>query len=254
MDAQMPEPTKILSVVLSTYERSGWVCKELAELIANVDLIPGHYATRFSFAHNFMPAAAARNAICKQVLSMEDRPDWLLMIDNDMAPKMDLYSTIEGAPAEADIVVPAFYMWDNGKKTCTLCWGKDDMADRGEFGPGFHHLTKCGTGAIFIRPRILEKLTYPYFHYVYNENGGMEGTEDIQFCLKVNKAAGQIWGNASVMVGHWRTVDLAAVASVLYDNISIDKAKEASVKGFQGNGRSPEPAVVACSAPAEVPT
>lgn len=220
----MPEPIKILSVVLSTYERSGWICKELAELIANIDLVPG-YATRFSFAHNFIPAAAARNAIFKQVLQMEDPPDWLLMIDNDMRPDMNLYSTIQGVPEDADVVAPAFYMWDNGKKTCTLCWGKDDMADRGEFGPGFHELTKCGTGAVFVRPRIIKKLEPPYFTYVYGENGNMEGTEDIQFCLKVNQAGGKIYGNASVRVGHWRTVDLSAVADVLYSSLGKERSE-----------------------------
>lgn len=246
----MSEPIKILSVVLTTYERAGWVCKELAELIANIDLVPG-YATRFSFAHNFIPAAAARNVACKAVLEMEDKPDWMLMIDNDMKPGIDLYSTIQGAPEEADIVVPAFYMWDNGKKTCTLCWGKDDMPDSGEFGPGFHELTKCGTGAIFIRPRILQKIAYPYFSYLYNENGGMEGTEDIQFCMKVRKAGGHIYGNAGVRVGHWRTVDLLAVAEVLHP-ILLDKSKQEGIKESQGNnGCSPEPAVAACSAPAK---
>jgi len=35
-------------------------------------------------------------------------------------------------------------------------------------------------------------MPYPYFKYLYNEDQGMAGTEDIQFCLKLRG-----WGSKS---------------------------------------------------------
>lgn len=246
------EPIKILICILTTYERGGWICKELAEFIANLPLIPG-YATRVVFAHNFSPAASARNRFCKQaleqVLEANEGPDWICMIDNDQAPPINFLDTIKNAPKDASIVVPAFYMWANDSAKLTLCWGVDDEQPRpngfGHFPTGYHELSKCGTGAIFIRPRHLAKMPYPYFKYLYNEEGGMQGTEDIQFCLAARKAGLKIYGLSGMNVGHFHSVDLSVMAKILFD-----KPKETGVEESQGNGRSPEPAVAACSAPA----
>ena len=240
----MPEPIKILACILTTYERNGWLTKEIGEWLANLAILNEGYASRVIFAHNFIPAASARNTFCRQMKDSDC--DWLLMLDNDMAPPPNLFDAVKDAPADAGIVAPAFYMWDNGKSKLTLCWGMDKEPERvngcGKFAPGFHELSTCGTGAIFIRPSILEKIKYPYFSYLMNDDEGMQGTEDIQFCLKARMAGVKIYGNASIAVGHFHSVNLTTMASLLYENHnSLDKPKQTSVdSAYQDSGRSPD--------------
>ena len=225
----MPEPIKILCAILTTYERQGWVTKELAQFVADFPLMEAGYAARFIFCHNFMPAAAARNVFSKQSKDMET--DWLCLIDNDMVPPSNLFDTIKGAPEDAGIVVPVFYCWDNGGAKLTLCWGLDkeppkDGNGLGHFTPGFHELSKCGTGVIFIRPWVFNKIAYPYFTYVYNGDAGMAGTEDIQFCLKAREAGVKIYGRADIGVGHFHSVDLSVMAKLIFDRKELDKPEE----------------------------
>lgn len=225
----MPEEKKlkILICLLTTYERSGWVSKHLTEWLENLRF-QNKYYTSVAYAHNFYPAAAARNYFCKTAreLPIEDRPDWLLMIDNDMAPPENLLDTIQGAPADASVVVPRFYMWNPDKATVVLCWGLNpDQARVDSEGAEvldmtmgkYYELTKAGTGAMFIKPDMLDQLSMPYFWYDYDpEMHSSKGTEDINFCKKVREAGGKIYGFTDIEVGHFHNVDLALLARYLY--------------------------------------
>lgn len=222
------ESTKILICLLTTYERQGWVHPDIAQWIADLPFQVG-YSYRVIRAHNFQPAAAARNVFCKQ--SKDAEVDWLMMVDNDMAPAADLLDTVKGAPEDADVVVPVYYVWDGSRRITQLCWGFDTNftkaipgMERGKIEPGFQRITKFGTGVIFIRPRILQKLPYPYFTYLYNQDGQVESTEDVQFARLVYEAGGKVYGNGSVKVGHYHSVELCGLTSVL--DFSIDRRSE----------------------------
>ena len=217
---------KILVVVLTTYERNGWQCQDLSQWLDEIRF-EQKYMVHVSRAHNFSPAAGARNFILNEIKKMdrEMRPDWILMIDNDMAPPRNLLSTIDNAPEDAGVVVPRFYMWDQNKQSVILCWGMDPKDAPEKNGaqiftvmPGkFYPLTKCGTGAIFLRPELLDDIELPFFAYTYNDLGIMTGTEDIWFCNnKVHPTKWKIYGCSDVEVGHYHNVDLAKLARWLY--------------------------------------
>lgn len=220
---------RILICVLSTYERSGWFSKELTQWMESLRF-ERNYLTSVGYAHNFAPASAARNYICKHVkdLPPSDRPDWLLMIDNDMVPPGNLLNAIDHAPEDAGVVVPRFYMWDQQKACPILCWGMDDanapLNARGDqifkVEPGkYYRLTKAGTGAMFVRPELLDELQSPFFYYTFDENGSRTSTEDINFCIKeVAKTKWKIYGASDIEVGHFHNVDLAQLAKWLYQN------------------------------------
>lgn len=252
----MPDPIKILVCVLTTHERQGWVCKHLAEWIANLRFNP-NYLTHVAFAHNFIPAASARNFFCRTLKDATPKPDWLLMIDNDMAPNDDLLDSVKDAPEDASIVVPRFMMWDEGKPRATLCWGMDrsPQQDSTTFDviPGkFYELTKCGTGAIFIKPEVFSKIEMPYFWYTYNSDMGMDGTEDINFCKKVRDAGLKIYGNGSVDVGHYHNVNLSILAKLICDTRDkkeLDKSESlGSVAIDESKSPSDLSVVAACPA------
>lgn len=222
----MSKPIKVLICVLTTHERVGWVSKQLSEFLTDLPFIQGEkYQCSVSYCHNHIPAAAGRNFIAEVARNAEPRPDWLLMIDNDMAPYRDMnpLDTLENAPADADILVPQFQMWDESKASVTLCWGMDELTvpkvgERQFFTiePGrFYPLTKCGTGFIFIRPHVFDKLELPYFAYPLNKYAGIMGTEDIDFCQKALKAGLKMYGNSSIRVGHYHNVNLDVVARMI---------------------------------------
>jgi len=237
-------PPKILITVLSTYERQGWhhpsISDFLYSLRGNFD-----YATHYTPLSNFIPAASARNFIGRQFKDSE--ADWMLQIDNDMDVPLNILDTIKGVPEDAGVVVPQFHLWDAHTAKVGLCWGmKVDGKDthrlpdgsevhRGKF-EGFKELTKCGTGAIFIRREVFEKVPFPWFEYVVNEYGGFDGSEDISFCTKAREHGIKIYGNPAIQVGHLHSVNLLTLANKY---ISIDKAEMLGIKLTQENGSPP---------------
>ena len=218
-----PARPKVLITVLTTYERHGWPTKAIAEWFDYLRMrgadLP--YVTRIVFADNFVPAAAARNHVSKVFLENSDA-EWLMMIDNDMAPPHTILDCLIGAPEEADVIVPRFWIWDGGVGAPVLAWGvlsedpKQPEVNALFVSKGFVELRKCGTGCIFIRRSALEKIAKPYFWYPANEDGGYTATEDIMFCEKLRTAGGRIFGNGDFEVGHFHNIDISKVAQAVY--------------------------------------
>lgn len=264
----MSKPTTFLCSILTTHERNGWPSKHVNEWMANTlfDMAMGYatgnptwYHIMFTHAHNFMPAASARNYFCRTMRDTEPKPDWLVMIDNDMAPPANLLECVRGAPEDASIIVPRFSMWDEAKLSVTLCWGMDEkfapMKSKRQFfslqDSGFYPLTKCGTGAIFIKPEVFNKITMPYFWYPLNDDQGLEGTEDIKFCEKVIAAGLKIYGNAGISVGHYHNVNLDSLSRALYEaeKLGFERATNGG-KVVLGVPERPSEAPVAAACPA----
>jgi GT2 family glycosyltransferase len=218
---------KILICVLCHYERSGWIQPGLMDFLVglrfNMD-----YATVVAKAFNFIPAAGARNFFGEQVKNADPQPDWILMLDNDMEPSGNLLDTIKDAPKDAMVVVPKFHLWDADRLTTKLCWGLDDSKlERFPDGRSgfkiekkYYELTKCGTGAIFIKPEVFHKIEAPWFEYKYDKLGNMAGTEDITFCEKVIAAGMKIYGYGGIQVKHHHTVELSLINRILYEEKS----------------------------------
>lgn len=244
-------PKRVLISVLSTYERSGWHHPSITMFVHSLRF-NNDYATAYCPINNFVPAASGRNFLGRQFVDSE--AEWLLMIDNDMDVPLNLLDTLKDVPDDAGIVVPQFYLWDQSKARIGLCWGmeingKDTHAlpDGTEIHKGnlegWHELTKCGTGVIFIRREVFEKIRFPWFKYVVNDDGGFDGTEDIYFCKKALDAGIKIYGNASIQVGHFHSVNLLTLANKY---IPVDKLEMLGVKPVQDSSHlaESEPAMV----------
>lgn len=256
---------RVLICILTTYERTGWICKELGEWLEHLRY-QGKYTTAVGYAHNFSSAAAARNFLCDHVrkVAMEDRPDWILMIDNDMVPDESLLTCIDHAPEDAGVICPRFYMWDPNKCAPILCWGVEDPqltnghAEVLNIENGKHkyyQLTKAGTGATFIRPQLLDDIgdivfndyekvpatqdtpvqaSPGLFFYTFNDKGARLSTEDIAFCLvQVPKTKWKIYGYADVEVGHYHNVNLAQVAKWIYTQETKKAEMETPLECFR---------------------
>lgn len=181
--------------------------------------------------------------------------DWLCMMDNDMAIPSNLLDSLQDVPADAGIVVPTFYLWDQTKHKLVLCWGVDNPQEKGNyptrsFGPGFHELSKCGTGVIFIRPTVLRQVPYPYFRYLYNADQGMDGTEDIQFCIEARKLGVKIYGTSNVTVGHYHSVELSSLWKWAENVYGLDSKVKREANSQPKDTESPSVPPVASAYPA----
>jgi hypothetical protein len=244
----MSEPTKIVFGLLSTYEREGWIHPSITQFFCDLPFVKGH-AFRVVPIHNFKPAAAGRNVFCREVKNSD--ADWICMIDNDMHINGNLLDVLKDVPKDASIVVPKFYMWNQAKLGLTLCWGMDDCpTGYKQVSSGWHELSKCGTGVIFIKPEVIKAMEYPYFKYIYNADCGLEGTEDVQFCLSARAKGFKIYGNASFAVGHFHSVELGSMWSWAEKAFSFQKSLDSpsngsAVSAHKDSGRSPDRSAIA---------
>ena len=205
--------SKLLISPLSTYERTGWYCPDLVWFFFAAAQNRKH-EIEFRPAHNFIPAAGGRNLVCK--VAQERKADWILMVDNDMSPPNNLLDMLDSVTDDMDIVLPVFHMWDGDEKgTVKVVWSplssKEQMTQEELSATEWLELQSAGTGCIFIRTRVFEKLPYPWFAYEYNEHGVQTGTEDIPFIQQARKYGFRVWGNTRFNVGHYRSVDLSKI-------------------------------------------
>lgn len=234
---------KLIFGVLSQHERTGWIHPSIFQFFCDLPFNK-EVAYRVVPLHAFVPASSARNIFCRNFKDSD--VDWIVMIDNDMKMPENFLDTLKDAPKDADILVPVFYMWNQSELSLKLCWGKDAPSGFGKFDPGFHELTKCGTGAIFIRPHVFRAMEYPYFRYLHNEDGSLLGTEDIEFCRMAKEKGFKVYGNTAVQVGHMHSVDLGSMWEWL--NKTLDSAEKAGVPFTQkDSGGSPDGSAETCS-------
>lgn len=259
----------VLVAVLTLAERDGWVAPGLAGWLAAMkcEQATGKREVRLGFHHEFKPYDHARNALAKEFLA--SGYDWLLMLDNDMIPPPDLIEMIDRADECMDILVPRFYALngaalklsihqrhlmvpvDQTAPLINLVWKylgipdggvPKDIERREWFG-----LECAGSAAMFIRRRVFERLSEPFFRFVYDEKSledvasevrswPVQSTnalnwstpaisEDFYFCLKARAAGFRVWGNRQFEVDHMKTVSLGTLTRIFGGSPLADKSK-----------------------------
>jgi hypothetical protein len=225
MSKQEKRVPQILICIFSTYERTGWYHPELGVFLESLRE-NNSYATLYSKSHNFIPIEGGRNTAAN---AYKDFPaDWIVFVDNDMSPPMNILDCVKDAPADAGVVVPKFFLWDETNLQANLCWGSNQGAERvyNLEAQKWHELDKCGTGLIFIRPEVFRKIPAPWFWRTYDDLCNMTSTEDINFALKVREHGFKIYGNSKFEVGHHHSCNLSAVARAI-NNARIEGYKMA---------------------------
>lgn len=174
---------------------------------------------RFSFTPAFgvFPVSAARNKVVEEYFLASDA-DWLVMIDNDIAPAQNFLDMLFTCPDDADILVAPYYVWDPELMRPMLCFGRWENGqmitlDQTEVRPGWiGGKAAGGTGLIAIRRRVFEgKLQAPFFRIICNDYEGQTMSEDIYFTSRAAEAGYKIYTNADYIVKHFHTLDLTEV-------------------------------------------
>ena len=199
-------------------ERDGWVSPHILPFLtaAKVAAVTGDRDIRITLQHNNRPFDYARNIAAKAFL--ESGCEWLVMVDNDMAPPVDLLDMLDRADDRMDSVAPKFYSL--GDAGLFVCW----RSLEGYMAPAVEkvhaedewiELSNAGSGCMLIRRRVFEVVQRPWFSFVYDERGEMAVTEDYYLCLKARDAGCRVWGNLNFEVDHFKTVSLCALARLV---------------------------------------
>ncbi len=208
-----PEKSKasVFIAIFTGKERDGWLCPAMAEFL--VSLTTQKPRAISLEVLTLKPIDYARNCAVKDFLATDFQ--WLLMIDNDMAPPPNLLDMVDRAEERMDILVPKCPGIMDSVVMSTpgigilLGWqlfagglGKNEWCE----------IAWSGTGVIFIRRRVFECMgNQGWFRFIYDADGMMLNSEDINFCQKARKAGFTIWGNQQFAVEHFKTVPLFAL-------------------------------------------
>lgn len=204
----------VLVAVLTTAERDGW----LSPLLLNFLMGAGGGLGRdvqLQLMHNIRPVDAARNQIAEDFLRSDH--EWICMVDNDMAPPLDLLQMVNRAGEHMDILTPKHYV------TAIVQYGQSQRLEAVlgwqplngkavEQGKEWTELQLASSGTMLVRRSAFARMAKPFFRFAYDESGHVCECEDIYFSRKAREAGLSIWGNSNYLVEHFKTVPLSMLA------------------------------------------
>lgn len=162
------------------------------------------------------PRAQNRNKIARQFL--DTQREWLMMIDDDIAPPTDCIRRL--AVVRQDIVVAPCPVWSK-KGLCANVGDNVPTARVPTNWPSWFSwdvaadpfiVGVAGTGVILTHRRVFETTPYPWFVEDYGDMRGEYGqTEDIYFCRRVREAGFNIWVHPAAVCDHFNTLPLSTV-------------------------------------------
>lgn len=177
------------------------------------DMDKGGHETAFEFVRGY-DCATARNSIVQK--AMDDRYDYVLMVDNDVTvPKDALINMLE----DAKDVCLGYYahrgadnIYHGRTSVCKLGWFNypleseyfaeelRELRDKGTHKVAIHG---GGMGCALIRTSVFGKLNYPWYDWVnYNDSKRGMLSEDLYFCEQCRMGGVQIWTDTRVGCGH----------------------------------------------------
>jgi hypothetical protein len=128
------------------------------------------------------PIDANRNYIVNQFLKTD--ADWLLMVDSDVVPPVNVLEMINNNVPVCSAHVSTLI--DGNIVPVGMIKDGDNYLHRWEHSePGLHEVDATGTGCILIRRDVFDSLDKPYFRFIYNEEGDLIRGEDFDFTDRV---------------------------------------------------------------------
>jgi hypothetical protein len=168
-----------------------------------------------------VPTDSNRNHIVQEFL--ETDYDYLAMFDEDNFPLKNPFDLLE---FDKDVIGGVYMgMGENGLRFHVYKAKNMYDIEKGDGEAGFiqfppqerHGLMRVdaiGSGCIFIKRKVLEKLHAP-FAYNYDSNGRLKMSDDIAFCHRCNMEGFEVWAHWDYLVEHYKTVPLLRIAGFI---------------------------------------
>jgi hypothetical protein len=86
-----------------------------------------------------------------------------------------------------------------------------------------------GSAAMMIHRRVIEKMPFPWFRFLYKESGEILLTEDHYFCWKAQACGMEVWADPHLFCSHYKLVDLLQLGHTLEKifKLGIERTKVA---------------------------
>lgn len=177
----------------------------LMELVAH-----GGYDFHILVAEEGYTVSENRNYIAVQAVN--NKSDYLLMIDDDMTFEPDILDKL--IVNDKEICGVAYH--SRGSRDKIKLVEGDIMAiaetDKGQYinlttntDPKYKDTFECyatGTGVILIKCSVFLKIPQPFFFFTYYENGKCREGEDWNFCLKAKEFEIKTYTDPKPIIGH----------------------------------------------------
>ena len=210
---QTKEKASVYIAIFTLNERDGWCAPGIIQFIVQCTTSPRKLCLHVE--NNKRHVDYARNLVVKDFLATDF--EWLLMLDNDIAPPPNLLDMVDRAGDHMDILGPRYFLFAADLQKYAkipglpLVLGWQPLRDR--VGDAeWVELAWSGGGVMFARRRVFEAMHPPWFRFEYDEDGQWINHEDRSFCQKARKAGFTVWGNTQFEADHFKTISLSALA------------------------------------------
>lgn len=198
------EKPRVLICVLTGAERHQWVNPRLSMTLVNMTHDP-----RFQVQLDWVdakPVAHARNLCMSKARSLKS--DWVVMVDNDIAPVDPLTVLAQAQEHSLDIVGLTAGVSIDGK--LRFATALNDQREGNFLG-----VDLIGAGCLMVRSSVWSKIRKgPWFKWESGDDEllSAEGGhgEDVHFCNLARAAGFRLWTHTQ-LAGHLHTVDLTTL-------------------------------------------
>jgi hypothetical protein len=200
----------ILISILTGYERHFWIHPDLFHACMRMQMqMQPRYVLGFSNIHGLTPVSAARNVAVEQML--DNGAQWLLQIDNDVAPPDGLLDALASIQDRKIVGFPCagIHLGPNPH----LCMSKkiDQLPVMPTtLPPGWSEMDAVGSGCLLVHRDVFLALSDPWFECTRKaelERRVYSG-EDFGFCEKAKAKGFSVFTHSGFPCKHYRTMEL----------------------------------------------
>ena len=220
----MANPTTVVISVRSGFERTGWIHPHLCSWLISTVFEPIH-RLNCELIHGVYGLAASANASAKGFMERPEfaNVEWLCIIDNDTAPQHDILRILDDVPDHVDILSPQCHMTQNNYVFPQQGFYKDkdgnpvyvldgpcDFYPLFVETPGLYEVDRVGGGCWFIRRRVFNAMSKPYFKVGLDpETFGVDMTDDVYFQDTARKLGFRLFTDTRYVASHYHTINMA---------------------------------------------
>jgi GT2 family glycosyltransferase len=161
------------------------------------------------------PLDNARNRAVKDFL--EDYYDYLLFVDDDIAPPMNtLYELLL---ADKDVIAPLCFCWktdDSGQGFPSPVAHRynENKEYKPYIGAGVEETDTITGGMFLVKREVYEKMERP-FAFTYHKNGLVIYSEDFYFSQQAQKIGYKLYTHFGLLCKHYKSVDLREINNLM---------------------------------------
>lgn len=153
------------------------------------------------------PISHSRNKVAKK--SVEDKYDFVLMIDDDVAP---IKSPLDLVVLNKDILSLPTPIMQNGQMmfNTVVAVGDNFKPLPGHLQQGLVEIDAAGTGCILIKTDVFKKVKRP-FDFEFDDDGLKTRGEDFAFCMRAKEAGFRVWTHYDYPCEHWNRLNMLQI-------------------------------------------